>query len=143
MLEYKWFKAGETDSSYENIRTEVFVDEQGYDRADEFDDYDNNCPHLVIFSDGEAVSTGRVTEIDSLTCKIGRIAVRKCLRGTGLGEKTVLELLRFSKSAGYKTVLVSAQSYAVGFYEKCGFALTGTPEYLDGHILHLDMVKTF
>lgn len=142
-MEYKWYKAGEESDSYADIRKEVFCDEQGYTVEDEFDEYDKNCPHLVIYADGVPVSTGRVIEVDSLTAKIGRIAVLKHMRGTGLGEKTVLELLRYAKEKGYKTILLSAQTYAVGFYEKCGFRLTDAPEYPDGHIPHRDMILTF
>lgn len=143
MLEYKWFAPGENDDAHIHIRTEVFINEQGYTPELEFDEYDGNVPHLVIFSDGEPVATGRVIKEDAKTAKIGRIAVMKKMRGTGLGEKTVLELLRFARETGAETVLLSAQTYAVGFYEKCGFVLTGTPEYMDGHIPHLDMIKTF
>lgn len=142
-MEYKWFKAGEEDSSYVDIRTAVFCDEQGYTVEDEFDEDDKNCPHLVIFSDGKPLSTGRVLKVDGETGRIGRIAVVKSMRGTGLGEKTVLELLRYAKEQGYKTILLGAQSYAVGFYEKCGFRLVGTAEYMDGHIPHMEMIQTF
>lgn len=142
-MEYKWFKSGETDKSYEDIRTEVFVKEQGYPFELEFDGYDNICPHLVIFAGGEPVATGRVIRADSNTAKLGRIAVKKSQRGTGLGEKIVLELLRYAREQGFKTVLVSAQTYAVGFYEKCGFNSVGTPEYMDGHISHIDMQIKF
>lgn len=143
MLEYKWYEAGVKDPAWINVRTEVFVEEQGYPVELEFDDYDDTMPHLVIFSDGEAVATGRPIPVDEDTAKIGRIAVLKKMRGTGLGEKVVMELLRYVREQGAKTVLLSAQTYAVGFYEKCGFKLVGTPEYMDEHIPHRDMIQTF
>lgn len=139
MIEYKWFLNGEKDSSFENIRKEVFVDEQRYPPELEFDHYDEICSHLTVFADGEAVATGRVVELENKIAKLGRIAVLKKARGSGLGEKTVLELLRFAEEQGYKKVLLGAQTYAVGFYEKCGFKLMGTSEYYDEHIPHLDM----
>ena len=61
----------------------------------------------------------------------------------GLGEKIVLELLRKAKEEGAKTVRVGAQTHAVGFYEKCGFSLLGTPEYLEENIPHYDMILHF
>ncbi len=143
MLEYKWFPAGVIDDSFRNLRIDIFVKEQGVPEENEFDEYDMQVPHLVIFSDGEAVATGRVIPYGEDTVKIGRIAVKKTMRGTGLGEKIVLELLRKSKEDGAKTVRVGAQTHAVGFYEKCGFSLLGTPEYMEENIPHYDMILNF
>lgn len=143
MLEYKWFPAGVIDDSFKNLRVEIFVKEQGVPEENEFDEYDMQVPHLVIFSDNEPVATGRVIPYGEDTVKIGRIAVKKTMRGTGLGEKIVLELLRKSKEDGAKTVRVGAQTHAVGFYEKCGFSLVGTPEYMEENIPHYDMILNF
>ncbi len=143
MLEYKWFPAGVIDDSFRKLRIDIFVKEQGVPEENEFDDYDMQVPHLVIFLDGEAVATGRVIPYGEDTVKIGRIAVKKDKRGLHLGEKIVLELLRKSKDDGAKTVRVGAQTHAVGFYEKCGFTLLGTPEYLEENIPHYDMRLNF
>jgi predicted GNAT family N-acyltransferase len=143
MLEYKWFDAGVIDDSFRNLRIDIFVKEQGVPLENEFDDYDLQVPHLVIFLDGEAVATGRVIPYGEDTVKIGRIAVKKDKRGLHLGEKIVLELLRKSKEDCAKTVYVGAQTHAVGFYEKCGFKLVGTPEYLEENIPHYDMILNF
>ncbi len=143
MLEYKWFDAGIIDDSFRNLRIDIFVKEQGVPEENEFDDYDMQVPHLVIFLDDEAVATGRVIPYGEDTVKIGRIAVKKDKRGLHLGEKIVLELLRKSKEDGAKTVMVGAQTHAVGFYEKCGFKLFGTPEYMEENIPHYDMILNF
>lgn len=143
MLEYKWFPAGIIDDSFRNLRIEIFVKEQGVPAENEFDDFDLQVPHLVIFLDGEAVATGRNIPYGENTVKIGRIAVKKDKRGLHLGEKIVKELLRKAKEDGAKTVKVGAQTHAVGFYEKCGFTLVGTPEYLEENIPHYDMHLTF
>lgn len=143
MLEYKWFDSGIIDDSFRNLRIEIFVKEQGVPEENEFDDFDLQVPHLVIFLDGEAVATGRVIPYGENTVKIGRIAVKKDKRGLHLGEKIVLELLRKSKEDGAKKVYVGAQTHAVGFYEKCGFTLVGTPEYLEEKIPHYDMYLKF
>ncbi len=139
MIEYKWIPAGVTDSSFRNIRIDVFVKEQGVNEDAEFDDFDMQVPHLVVFQDGEAVATGRIIPYGENTVKLGRIAVKKDKRGLHLGEKTVLELLRKAKEDGAEKVFIGAQTHAVGFYEKCGFSLVGTPEYSEENIPHLDM----
>lgn len=143
MIEYKWFPEGVIDDSFRNIRIDVFVTEQGVCEEAEFDDFDMQVPHLVIFLDGEAVATGRIIPYGEDTVKLGRIAVEKDKRGLGLGEKIVLELLRKAKEDGAMKVVIGSQSHAVGFYEKCGFSLVGTPEYLEENIPHFDMQLTF
>ncbi len=143
MLEYKWFDGGVIDDSFRNLRIEIFVKEQGVPEENEFDSFDLEVPHLVIFLDGEAVATGRNIPYGENTVKIGRIAVKKEKRGLHLGEKIVLELLRKAKEDGAKTVRVGAQTHAVGFYEKCGFSLVGTPEYMEENIPHYDMILNF
>ena len=143
MLEYKWFDGGVIDDSFRNLRIEIFVKEQGVPEENEFDSFDLEVPHLVIFSDGEAVATGRFIPYGENTVKIGRFAVKKEKRGLHLGEKIVRELLRKAKEDGAKTVCVGAQTHAVGFYEKCGFSLVGTPEYLEENIPHYDMILHF
>lgn len=143
MVDYKWFPAGVIDDSFRNLRIDIFVKEQGVPVENEFDDYDLQVPHLVIYYEGEPVATGRIIPYGEDTVKIGRIAVMKNKRGLGLGEKIVLELLRKAKEDGAKTVCVGAQTHAVGFYEKCGFLLVGTPEYLEENIPHYDMVLKF
>ena len=143
MLEYKWFDGGVIDDSFRNLRIEIFVKEQGVPEENEFDEFDLEVPHLVIFLDGEAVATGRNIPYGENTVKIGRIAVKKEKRGLHLGEKIVLELLRKAKEDGAKTVRVGAQTHAVGFYEKCGFSLVGTPEYMEENIPHYDMILNF
>ena len=143
MVDYKWFPAGVIDDSFRNLRIDIFVKEQGVPVENEFDDYDLQVPHLVIYYEGEPVATGRIIPYGEDTVKIGRIAVMKNKRGLGLGEKIVLELLRKAKEDGAKTVCVGAQTHAVGFYEKCGFSLVGTPEYLEENIPHYDMVLKF
>ncbi len=143
MLEFKWFPAGVTDDSFRNLRIDIFVKEQNVPLENEFDDLDLKVPHLVIFSDGEPVATGRIVLGEDGTAKIGRIAVSKKKRGLGLGKELVSELLRKTKESGAKTVLLSAQTHAIKFYEKCGFTLLDTPEYLDENIPHRDMILHF
>ena len=102
MIEYKWIPAGVIDDSFRDLRIAIFVNEQGVPVENEFDDFDLQVPHLVIFFDGEAVATGRFIPYGEDTVKIGRIAVKKDKRGLGLGEKIVLELLRKAKEEGAK-----------------------------------------
>ena len=142
MINVVWYEAGEAFEASKQIRKMVFVEEQGYSLEEEFDDWDNVVPHLVLWDGDVPVATGRLIMLEDGTAKLGRIAVLKSHRGLHLGAKIVEELLQRAKKEGAKRAYVSAQSYAVPFYEHFGLKAYGE-EYLDGQIPHKDMELFF
>lgn len=133
-----WYESGEDFSPSAAVRKAVFIEEQGYTLEEEFDEYDKTCPHLVLFDGETPVATGRLILLPDGTAKLGRIAVLKPHRGLHLGAQIVEALIKRAKSDGAKRAYVSAQSYAVPFYNKFGLREYGE-EYLDGRIPHRDM----
>ena len=138
MMNAVWYESGEDYTPCAEVRKTVFVAEQGYTLAEEFDDYDSVCPHLVLFDGDTPVATGRLVLLSDGTAKLGRIAVLKAYRGQHLVAQIVQELLKRAKAEGAVRAYVSAQSYAVPFYNKFGLREYGD-EYLDGRIPHRDM----
>lgn len=123
------------------IRMDVFVGEQGIPEDEEIDDLDSVAAHLLATDQGVAVGTARLI-IAGDTGKIGRICVVKSHRGTGLGAELVQAgLQHFSKQNELRRAYLSAQVYAIGFYEKMGFNAYG-PEYDDAGIVHQDMDRS-
>lgn len=122
------------------LRRAVFIDEQGVPEADEMDDRDAGAVHLLATVDGRPMGSARLlTEGD--TGKIGRVCVLSEARGTGLGAALMVEAVEiFARQPGISRVKLGAQTHALGFYERLGFAVTG-PEYLDAGIPHRDMVR--
>jgi predicted GNAT family N-acyltransferase len=70
--------------------------------------------------------------------KIGRMAVLKQWRNKGIGAKLLQEAVNICKAHGSKSVYLSAQTHAIGFYQRCGFKVT-SEAYQDLHIPHVDM----
>lgn len=71
---------------------------------------------------------------------IGRVITVK--RGCGLGYKVMMEAIRVAEKKYSQTSLrISAQQYAQGFYEKCGFVRVSEP-YLEDDIPHVQMLRT-
>ena len=68
------------------VRREVFVIEQRVPEAEEWDDDDQVCVHVLALRNREPVGTGRLTPAG----KIGRMAVLSEVRGKRVGS----ELLR-------------------------------------------------
>lgn len=120
------------------IRRAVFVDEQNVPEAMELDELDAGAVHLLARSDdGRPVGTARLL-IDGDHAKIGRVAVLRAARGTGAGAALMRAALDELRARGVRHVGLGAQTHAIGFYERLGFAAEG-PVYDDAGIPHRDM----
>lgn len=122
-----------------NIRKTVFMDEQGF--KDEFDETDKNSLHAVLFADGKAAATARMfTEDSGKSYHIGRVAVLKEYRKSGLGSEIMTALCEKAKEKGAERCELSAQCRAKNFYTKLGFKEKGGI-YLDEGCPHIYMEK--
>lgn len=126
-----------------DIRTDVFIAEQGVIASQEFDLFDevtSSAYFAAAYENGRVVGTGRL--VIGNKYKIGRIAVRREQRGKGIGSQIVSALLEKASSLGAESVYVDAQQKAVPFYEKFGFEICGK-DIIDRGLPHSPMVKTF
>lgn len=120
------------------IRTEVFIEEQGF--KNEFDESDGLCLHLVLFSDGTPAAAGRIFPPENGICVIGRIAVRRDFRRKDLGAKTVGLLEEKARELGAKKTALSAQCRVAEFYGRLGYRASGEI-YNDEFCPHIHMEK--
>jgi predicted GNAT family N-acyltransferase len=121
------------------IRMEVFVVEQNVPAELEMDNNDAACLHAVAYdAAGVAIGTGRLLPDGH----IGRMAVRKAGRGTGIGGALLQGLMEQAKLRGHKRVVLGAQTHAAPFYEKHGFAVVGE-EFMEAGIPHVEMAHSF
>lgn len=130
------------------LRKAVFVDEQGVPAELEWDAEDELCLHAVLMADdGAATATGRLLPVfeggdDTGLCRIGRMAVRRSLRGQGRGAQVLDALVMASRLRRDAGVLLHAQTSAQGFYAGRGFVSRG--EIFDeAGIPHIEMVLRF
>jgi YbgC/YbaW family acyl-CoA thioester hydrolase len=121
------------------LRDQVFVQEQRIPLDVEWDDADDSAVHAVAFNRlGQAVATGRLLAPEPCVAKIGRMAVHRFLRGSGAGRAVLLALMQAARARGDRTVTLSAQRTAVGFYERLGFVADGAP-FIEAGIPHQAM----
>ncbi len=121
------------------IRREVFCDEQGF--VDEFDEFDGRSVHLVLYGDGgEAQATLRFYDEGGGSAHVGRVAVKKELRGRGLGRLLMEQALDLAKAEGFERMSVGAQENKVGFYRSCGFEVCGE-RYFEQGCPHMPMKR--
>jgi len=117
------------------IRYAVFVDEQKVPADMELDVWDPQSVHAIAFDmDGTALGTGRLLPDGH----IGRLAVARTARGSGIGSALLLALMQEARRRGHRAAVLSAQTHAVPFYRRHGYEVSGV-EYLDAGIPHVDM----
>ena len=126
-----------TGSAIRAIRETVFIHEQGVPVELEWDGLDSSCAHVLAWNDlGETIGTARMQPNGT----IGRMAVLKDWRGRGVGRALLQTLLDLAVRQGLPRVTLSAQTHALGFYERAGFHVVGKP-FMDAGIPHRKMVK--
>ena len=124
------------------LRETVFVHEQGVRIEEEWDERDAVSDHAIAFGvSGLAVGTGRLLPPKPATpgeARIGRMAVLKESRGSGAGMALLDALVALAAARGLKTLVLHAQTQALGFYQRCGFVAEG-PEFIEANIPHFTM----
>ena len=117
------------------IRHAVFVDEQRVPEDEEIDAWDPQCVHALAFDgEGRALGTGRLLPDGH----IGRMAVLKDARQLGVGSALLTALMAEARRRGHDRAALSAQTHAVEFYRRHGYAVV-SGEYMDCGIPHVDM----
>jgi len=119
----------------EPVRYAVFVEEQKVPPEIELDDFDPVSLHALAFDRaGRLLGTGRLLPDGH----VGRMAVLRQARGTGVGSALLAALLQAARARGDREVALSAQTHAIPFYERFGFVAEGE-EYDDAGIPHRRM----
>ena len=121
------------------VRYRVFVEEQKVPAEIELDEFDPVSVHALAFdAGGRALGTGRLLPDGH----IGRMAVLREARGAGVGSALLRALMKAARARGDREVMLSAQTHAIPFYERFGFAVEGD-EYDDAGIPHRMMRLVF
>lgn len=126
------WESARTEAS--RIRMAVFVQEQGVPASIEMDDRDAECVHALAYVEGRAVGTGRLLPDGH----IGRMAVLKERRASGIGGAILACLVEEARRRGMAEVALSAQTHALGFYRKHGFREVGAI-FEEAGIAHQEM----
>ena len=117
------------------IRRTVFVEEQGVPEAEEWDGQDDSSRHFIAEdASGTTVGTARLMP----SGQIGRMAVLKHLRGSGIGARLLAAAVDAARQGGYPSIFLHAQTQAAGFYERAGFRAIGEP-FMEAGIEHRHM----
>jgi len=127
------------------LRTQVFTNELGIPAGIEQDAADATAVHAVVQNRlGQTLGTGRLLagDFDGSTAsgnsRIGRVAVVRALRGSGMGRDVIKALMQAAADRGDRQVALHAQCDAEGFYARLGFVVNGEP-FEEAGIAHIEM----
>ena len=124
------------------LRNEVFVQEQGVSQELEWDEQDPLSVHAVLRNRmGLPVATGRLLPAVEGVSKIGRMAVKRKLRGLKLGDHVLTGLLNAARQRGDREVVLHAQCTAENFYQRQGFIRRGDV-FQEAGMDHVEMAIT-
>ena len=123
---WSWRKIKSTDTDFEfakQIRNLVFVEEQGVSAGEEYDAFEYEAQHYLVFDSTNPIATARWRETNN-GIKLERFAVLPTHRGKGVGqflvEIVLKEVLPLNKS-----VYLNTQIQVLDFYQKFDFVKEG------------------
>jgi predicted GNAT family N-acyltransferase len=119
------------------IRMEVFVEEQKVPPWEEMDHFDEEATHYLAEENGKAVGTARLVDKGDGVGKIGRVAVLRGARGTGVG-RDLMRCILDEAGVQFHSYVLDAQVQVIPFYERLGFVAEGDV-FLDAGIEHRRM----
>ena len=119
------------------VRDIVFIQEQGVPREYELDGQDPNCHHVVVYSeDDDPIGTARLFPDGH----VGRVAVVKSERGTGVGTLVMESVIDVARSKGLAKIVLESQVHAKDFYLRLGFKMNESRgEFIVADIPHIEM----
>ncbi|MCE2404951.1 MAG: GNAT family N-acetyltransferase [Dehalococcoidia bacterium] len=142
-----------------DLRTRVFVREQGVPIEEEADEHDASATHVIALTGGRVVGTGRAVFPTQLPprptdgeardtgvqttpgqVRIGRMAVEQAWRRCGVGSRVLEALEAEARRVGMEEAVLAAQTNATGFYASHGYREEGAV-FPDAGIDHILMRK--
>ncbi len=134
----KYFDELSTRELYEilKVRAEIFVAEQKCVYQD-LDDKDYNSLHVFYEDDGKVRAYLRSFFKEPGVVQMGRVLTLQ--HGTGLGGKLLKEGIEQSREKQHpERIIIEAQCYATGYYEREGFVIC-SEKFMEDGIPHVQM----
>jgi predicted GNAT family N-acyltransferase len=139
LYEVRRLRGGDEMTAALELRRDVFCREQGVPEREELDGRDHEGLHLVAMSGDELLGTCRLLFVGS-TVQFSRLAVHSRARRRGIAT-ALLELADMeTRAGGARRLVLHAQTYARGLYERAGYVPRGR-EFMEAGIEHVAMEK--
>jgi predicted GNAT family N-acyltransferase len=137
-LEIRWARSAADVEDALRLREQVFCGEQGVPVSEERDALDDRALHLVAITGGRrVVGTLRLLRAGRVA-KIGRVAVEREWRGSGIASRMLEAALTVACERGCREARLASQVRAVALYERAGFVVASEP-FEEAGIAHVWM----
>lgn len=129
-------------ASYYHFRWKMLRAPLQLQAGSEKDEFDMVAEHrMIVNKDGEVIAIGRMHLSTADEVQIRHMAVREGCRDRGLGSLIISTLEEVARKLGVKRVILFARKESVGFYEKCGYDISGEAPAEVGNINRKQMMK--
>ena len=125
----------ETIKVAQEIRNEVFVQEQGIPSHLDHDGLDTDSYHSLAYIDDLAVGVARLAILENNNAVMARIAIRKDFRGNGIAAKLIESLITKASQLTINNIEIHAHTHLREYYEKFGFQYIKPVEKVGEHQL--------
>lgn len=127
-----------------HLRTEVFIQEQGIQFNDEFDDLHtvDQFDYFLLMDHDTPLATLRFQTKDNQTIQPDRFCVAQGVRNQGIGTILLSLYEHYGKFLGYSSSELVAEYQALEFYQKLGYHAIDAPHSVD-NILCQTVIKSF
>lgn len=139
-LELKIVTFADAQAAIEQVRRNVFQEEQGVAADLDFDGLDAAATQLIAYWQGEPIGTARIRSLNEQLAKIERVAVLRSFRGLGVGQALMEKAIAYLVQTGIAEAKINAQIQVKNFYERLGFQQRGEL-FEEAGILHVEMRK--
>ena len=119
----------------QQLRREIFGEEQGISANLDIDGLDNNSLHALAYDKGLAIGIARLDLHKNNRAHLARVAIKKEHRGLGIATQLIKSLLVKAKELNIIEVELHAHDHLQKYYESFGFTDTGQTEQVGDHPL--------
>ncbi|MEZ4864014.1 MAG: GNAT family N-acetyltransferase [Caldilineaceae bacterium] len=121
MLQIKQVTSSAELALAQEIRRQVFVEEQGIPSTLEYDAADATALHLVGYAAQVGVATARLVPLPERMGAVTRVAVLAPYRGRGYGRQLVTALETLALKQGMCQLTLHPHAYLEAFYQSLGY----------------------
>jgi len=119
----------------QQLRREVFGEEQGISVDLDFDGLDSHSFHALAYDKGFAIGIARLALHKNNRAHLARVAIKKEHRGLGIATQLIKSLLIKARELNIKEVELHAHDHLQKYYESFGFIDSGQTEQVGDHPL--------
>ena len=142
MLQISKPETPEQWGEYFDLRWRILRAPWDQPRGSEKDEFDEIADHVTVRDqEGRLLGVGRLHLNNEKEAQIRYMATEEDCRGLGVGRVIINKLEELARARGVERIVLNARDNVLGFYQRFGYAVTGSGPTLFGKVKHSKMEK--